>query len=118
MREGYEVNKVTRSDAEGKAQGTVAKNFLKLDRVEKGECVMERNVSIVERLAGIVVAAALIVVGLGFMVLGVSFLPLIGIVVGVTAISLSSNFLFPRAIAEHNPTSGFMVPGECVACVL
>lgn len=79
---------------------------------------MERRVSIVDRMAGMVVAAALIVVGLGFMVLGVSFLPLVGIFVGIAAISLSGNFLFPKAIAEHHPTAGFMVPGECVACVL
>ncbi len=112
------MNKVMRSEAKGKAEGTLAENFLKLDRIEKGECVMERRASIVERMAGIVVAAALIVVGLGFMVLGVSFLPLVGILVGIAMITFSGNFLFPKAIAEQDPTAGFMIHGECVACVL
>lgn len=92
--------------------------FLKPDRIEKGECVMERRVSIIERMAGMVVATALNVVGLGFMVLGISFLPLVGIFLGIAVISLSGNFLFPEAIAEHGTAAGYMVPGECVACVL
>jgi glycine cleavage system H lipoate-binding protein len=72
---------------------------------------ISHSISIGDRVAGLMVALALLIVGTGFMVLGVTLLPVIGILIAISAFGLAFHFLTQKAILNER-MAGFLVPND------
>jgi len=79
---------------------------------------MENRLRFLDRMAGLVVAAGLLLIAVFMVVLGVTLLPVIGILMAIPAVWLSTDFLIPERRSEgieSEVVSGCPGDGTCCA---